>query len=105
MAKQRVVGTGPVEDRISHIFTYKGMEDVPRARVEALLRVIHAFTVADRPRARSIQMAKVLGVKSLSYTRIPLHMSQAKLIYYNNCYGWCLTADASAYVAEGLHAD
>jgi Mn-dependent DtxR family transcriptional regulator len=104
MAKQRVVGTGPVEDRIDHVFTYKGMEDVSREQVNELLNAIFMFTVNDRPRARSIQMAEVLGVKSLSHTRIPLHLSQARLIHYNNRYGWSLTPDAAAYI-EALRAD
>jgi hypothetical protein len=104
MAKQRLVGTGSVEERIAHLFTYKGMKGVERARVDALLGCVGSFLVSDGPRARSIKMAQVLGVKSLSHTRIPLHMSQANLIHYTNRYGWCLTSDAEVYVKDALRA-
>jgi Mn-dependent DtxR family transcriptional regulator len=99
MAKQRLVGTGSVEERIAHLFTYKGMEGVHREQVDALLRCVGDFLVADGPRARAVKMAAVLGVESLSHTRIPLHLSQAKLMHYTNRYGWCLTDDAQAFVA------
>lgn len=99
MAKQRVVGTGSVEERIAHLFTYKGMEGVERGQVDALLCCVGSFLIADRPRARAVKMAEVLGVESLSHTRVPLHMSQARLIHYTNRYGWCLTEDAQAFVA------
>lgn len=99
MAKQRVVGTGSVEERIAHLFTYKGMETVQREQVDALLRCVDSFLASDRPRARAVKMAEVLGVESLSHTRIPLHMSQARLIHYTNRYGWCLTEDAQAFMA------
>lgn len=100
MAKQRVVGRGSVEERIAHLFTYKGMETVQREQVDALLRCVGSFLVSDGPRVRAVKMAEVLGVPSLSHTRIPLHMSQARLIHYTNRYGWCLTEDARAFMVE-----
>lgn len=98
MPKTRVVGTGTVEERIEHLFSYKGMENLDRAKVDELLRCVDSFLASDRPRTRAEKMAKVLGVSGLSSTRVPLHLSQAKLIVCLSRYGWCLTKDAEEYI-------
>jgi hypothetical protein len=98
MSRQKKVGVGSIQDRIEHVFTYKGMEDLDLSKVLDLLKTVCAFTVANGPRIRAERMASVLGVPGLSHTRLPLHLSQTKLLTYSNRVGWCCPPEVHEYL-------